>query len=85
MTTEQKAKELIEKYSKAAFSRGASILCAIICVEEIIKMLETLNKPEYTLFIENDIYTIDNTEYDTHIHGYELLSYWEEVLTHLKH
>lgn len=88
MNTKEKAWELVQrKYSDAIYHHLAPNLpttqiakiCALICVEEMIKLLETLNKPEYTSFLAKDIYTIAETEYDTHIHGYELIEYWNQV------
>lgn len=77
MNPKEKAKQLVEKYS--SYSIGDGKKCALVCVEEILEPLKTLHKPEYTSFISKNLYTIPETEYDTHIHGYELIEYFEEV------
>ncbi len=48
---------------------------AVICVDEIIKEIQELHKPEYVIFIINDKQApnMDN------MNGYEKIDYWQSV------
>jgi hypothetical protein len=90
MTPKHKAEELVDRFRPYAYGPTPEMetnnakRCAGIFVEEIIALLETLHKPEYTAFIAKHIYTIDGTEYNTHIQGYELLDYFKKVKREIK-
>lgn len=95
MTPKEKAIELIHKFRMKRYEGilipanvdmerekrmdkvGAEL--ALIAVNEIINLLNTLAKPEYVAFYVKDVYTIADTEYETHAHGYELIEYWQQV------
>lgn len=80
MTPQEKAKELVDKFSEYASEEGiqsgdknlCAKECALIAVQEIIKELEQLSKPEYTIFV---------TSYEPlqTMQGYEKKDYWDEV------
>ncbi len=92
-STKEKAIELIEsfenltdecdclEYSCICFSmyRNKAKQCALILVDQIILILSTLRKPEYTVFLTNDLFKIIGQEYETHSHGYDLIAYFEDV------
>lgn len=78
MTPEQKAKELVDAFSNyTGIFRYDAKFCALIAVEEIIKEIEQLRKPEYTTFI------ISYEEQIT-MDGYQKLSYWQQVKTEIE-
>ena len=56
---------------------------AVIAVDKILQILNTLAKPEYVAFLTNDLFKIDGQEYDTHAHGYDLQNYFEQVKTEI--
>lgn len=73
MTPQVKAKGLVEKfYSEIMVFRTAK-QCALIAVDEMIKELEQLRKPEYTTFI------IEYGEPGITMDGYEKIIYCQEV------
>jgi hypothetical protein len=79
MTPKQKADQLIDKYWYITGMIMAKDF-AIICVDEIINNFEGLNKPEYCAFdaIGERKFTFKG-EYDTHMTGYDMIEYWNEV------
>lgn len=95
MTPKEKAQSLVDNFKGIVYPYiGSSMLtneidervilrnakvCATIEVDEIINLLSTLSKPEYTAFIVKDVYTITDTEYEGHAHGYELIEYFQQV------
>lgn len=76
MTTEEKAKELYDKFYNELFSLTAlrprvAKQCALIAVEEITELLSELRKPEYTTFIQKgEMEPCD---------GYEKIAFYEQV------
>lgn len=90
MTAKEKAKELVNKFEvlkhptydgwggEEEFTEGLAKECAIICVDEILRMFEGLDKPEYVTF---DIYEPKqyHMEEDTDYNGYAMSEYWEQV------
>jgi len=91
-TPEKAADELIDKYrpfvngtdfnsevgeyfTNNELWQKSAINCAIIDVTGKIELLQKLHKPEYTTFI---------TEREKTIDGYELVDFWDDVLTNLK-
>jgi hypothetical protein len=91
MTPKEKALEYVVTYYKIVPSRSkkeSSELAkklAIICVDEILKNFDGLDKPEYTAFdaIGERKFTFDG-EYDTHMTGYDMEEYWKEVKREIK-
>lgn len=63
MKAKDKAEELIEKFG---------IEKAILCVNEILKLLNNLAKPEYVYFFEK-------TQDEGGTDGYEEIDFWNEV------
>jgi hypothetical protein len=85
MTPIEKANELVEKfYSARVLDYNGAKQCALIAVEEIIEPLTTLHKPEYTAFDCKSLYSVKETEYETHLTGYEMLAYWSEVKSEIE-
>jgi hypothetical protein len=92
MTAKEKAKELIVNnramlsLPNAPLGHHKDELAKELAIDKanlIIEILETIVKPEYVAFICKDTYTVPETEYETHLHGYELLIYWQEVKNEL--
>jgi hypothetical protein len=86
MTPKEKAQELINRFSKVGLQqREEGIECALICVDEIITVFLGMHKPEYAAFdaIGERKYTYE-AEYDTHMTGYNMIGYFEEVKTEIK-
>lgn len=54
--------------------------CALIAVDEILKNLEGLHKPEYCAFdaIGERKFTFES-EYPEHMTGYDMIAFWQEV------
>lgn len=54
--------------------------CALVCCDEILSIFDGLHKPEYCAFdaIGERKFTY-NGEYDTHMTGYDMVEYWNEV------
>lgn len=67
-------KDWTKKYAKQS---------AIIACDEIINLLNSLAGPEYVAFLLKDQISIE-TEYETHLHGYELKQFYEDVRTILE-
>ena len=94
---EQAANEIVAKYMNLLLPKGfeswsgiykyTAIQCAITEVDECIKLLNKLRKPEYTVFVlkytsfNNDTTVKEQCE---HCDGYELIEYYQQILTHLK-
>ena len=87
MTAKEKAEELVHKVEHSIAVKfnispyETKIMgkdCAIICVDEILKMFTGLHKPEYVTF---DIYEPKqyHMEEDTDYNGYAMSEYWEQV------
>lgn len=77
LTTKEKAKELVEKYfeichksSDLELSWKVCKKLALIDIQGKIDMLETLHKPEYSIF---------NSYSDDPINGYEMIEFLEQV------
>lgn len=86
MTPKNKAIELFNKYAKMWHASTDDVKnCATIAVEEILKNFEGLPKPEYCAFdaIGERKFTFHG-EYDTHMTGYDMIAYWEEVKIEIK-
>jgi hypothetical protein len=97
ITAEEKAKELVEFFKPIVYPyMGSGMLtndyddgvvlqnakiCASKCVDEIIKELEQLNKPEYAIFITKPATWKDGglDEESETMDGYEKLEYWQQV------
>ena len=84
MDAKTKAKDLLDKFESILghslpmdgepyFKESKE--CALICVDEIIKEVEELHKPEYVLFIIND----KNAPNMNNMNGYEKRDFWEDV------
>lgn len=56
-------------------SESAAKQCAFICINELMKQLEDLHKPEYTSFRISEDEILD---------GYELIDYWQRVKIELE-
>jgi hypothetical protein len=89
MTAKDKSNHLYLKYLNLLISNydldGEDYLtkvhakqCAIIAVDEIIGVLDSLVGPEYVAFLLKDQVSIE-TEYETHLNGYELKQFYEDV------
>ncbi len=84
MTAKDKAKELVDNFNPWVYSITDEIeldyakKCAVICVDEILKMFEGLHKPEYCSF---DIYEPKkyHMEVEAEFNGYTMSEYWEQV------
>ena len=92
MSAEEKAKELADKYyglcdEYVVFADYHKLQLAkksaIVAVDEIIGLLEKLSSPEYVAFLLKDQVSIE-TEYETHLHGYELKQFYEDVRVNLE-
>jgi hypothetical protein len=92
MTPKEKAETLIDKMKSIVENSGlhatfdydcykkAAVKCALIAIDEIVEILEGLNKPEYCAFDaigERKFHF--NGEYETHMTGYDMFEYWEQV------
>ncbi len=91
MTPKEKAQELVKNYWDVVFDFGLfdygksrTVKCAIIMVKEILTNFEGLHKPEYCAFdaIGDRKFTFEG-EYETHMTGYDMVEYWNEVLNEL--
>ena len=67
-------KDWTKKYAKQS---------AIKACDKIIGLLDSLDKPEYVAFFLKDQVSIE-TEYATHLHGYELKQFYEDVRASLE-
>lgn len=87
MTAKEKAEELVHKVEHSIAVKfnispyETKIMgkdCAIVFVDEILRMFEGLDKPEYVTF---DIYEPKqyHMEEDTDYNGYAMSEYWEQV------
>lgn len=86
ISPKEKAEQLIAKflphshywdcYNDEPVKENHAKQCALICIEEQIKLLQQLRKPEYTTFI---------TDYEngTFCEGYEYVEFWEAVRTEI--
>lgn len=89
MTPEEKAKELVDKFTEAAKNeifKGWVYYhkkCALIAVEEVLAIFEGLHKPEYVSFdiYEPKKYHMDDT---TDFNGYTMSEYYEAVKEEIK-
>lgn len=85
MTPKEKAKELYEKYEfiyiQNYTSKHEVKQCALIAVDEIIKMLMSLYKPEYTTFntVNELMYKFEESNECEVMDGYEMVMYYDEV------
>lgn len=57
--------------------------CALIAVDEILAIIETLDKPEYTAFLLKDKLEFE-TEYAKHFNGYDIEEYFKEVKSEIE-
>lgn len=87
MTPEEKSEDLINKMlfeieynCQPSLSTMVAKQCALIAVDEILEILEGLNKPEYAVFdaIEKRKYAFEG-EYTDHMTGYDMVAYFQEV------
>lgn len=84
MTPEEKAHSMIVALKNILPRMHYDVLeeaakqCAIICVDEILKMFDGLHKPEYVAF---DVYEPKqySMEGETDFNGYTMQAYWQEV------
>lgn len=91
MTPKQYAFHLVNVVFNLQNIKGVSIMTmkevrvnsALIHVEQLIKIISTLHKPEYTSFILKDELQW-TTEWDTHFHGYDLIDYMKQVKTEIQ-
>lgn len=95
MTAKEKALELCQKFGWLGFkweqtnfttiSLENSKQCAILAVDEVLKQFDGLHKPEYCAFdaIGDRKFHFDG-EYNTHMTGYDMIAYWEEVKSEIK-
>lgn len=60
-------------------------ICVGILIDEILKQFEGLHKPEYVSFdaIGERQFTFQG-EHETHMTGYDMVAYWEEVKTEVE-
>lgn len=89
MTEKEKAIELCDKYSNLLgliSITNECKQCALIAVDEIIKELEQLAKPEYTIFITRYAIYINGglSEEAETMDGYEKVHYWQQVKTEIQ-
>ncbi len=80
MTPKEKAQELIDKMSFETHNYNAKH-CALTTVDEIIKMLMSLYKPEYTSFntVNELMYKFEESDECDVMDGYEMVMYYDEV------
>lgn len=96
MTAKQKAKRIIEDMNNGPISQklweSASDYAksdlkrkCLIVVTEVLKNFKGLHKPEYCSFdaIGKRRFTYDS-EYETHMTGYDMENYWKEVRNEIK-
>ena len=87
MTPKEKCDSLIDICHKVrynddgGYSHKMAKHSALVCVDEILKQFVGLHKPEYVAFdciVKPRQFTFEG-EYETHMTGYDMQSYWEEV------
>ena len=91
MTPKQKANELYMSFRMLQIANededdetfnpnSRAKQCALICCDKILSIFDGLHKPEYCAFdaIGERKFTY-NGEYDTHMTGYDMVEYWNEV------
>lgn len=89
MTPKEKAKELLRAFSFIEYDQKEGVKihnptlkeakkqCALICVEEVIKQLDEMCKPEYYSFWHGE--KVGET-----VDGYAIKEYWEQVKTEIE-
>lgn len=74
MTPKEKAEDIVNKMYKSPYVQETEAKrCALIAVEEIIKELGQLRKPEYTTFV------LKYGEEAETMDGYEKIDYYQQV------
>jgi hypothetical protein len=80
MTPKEKAEELIDKYSLlvpiefGGMDKNLAKQCALIAVDEQIKILELIHKPEYvSVWVQEQYFNI-----------YDLIEYFQEVKSEIE-
>lgn len=86
MTPKEKAKELVDKFIKTNGNSFFAKECALIAVDEIVKMLMSLYKPEYTSFntVNELMYKFEESDECDVMDGYEMVMYYDEVKTEIE-
>ena len=81
MTPKEKAIELVDKFTQTNGNAFFAKECALIAVDEIIKMLMSLYKPEYTSFntVNELMYQFEESDECDVMDGYEMVEYYEQV------
>lgn len=79
MTAKERANKLFKEFFNMGMTNGRAQKAVIKHCDEIIALINTLNKPEYTAFVCLDTHTVEAPEYDTHAHGYDLIRYYKQV------
>jgi len=81
MTPKEKAEELVGKFYFLVQTKEEQKQCALIAVDEIIKMLMSLYKPEYTTFntVNELMYKFEESNECEVMDGYEMVMYYDEV------
>lgn len=92
MTPKEKAEELVRQFViavEAKFTEEQKLFqfrkqqaCALIAVDEIIKELQQLRKPEYTIFLLDGTQN-EEREFDA-ADGYQRIDFWEQVKIEIK-
>jgi hypothetical protein len=72
MTTEQKAKELVDKFTQTIWESGNTVSNPMILKVCIVCVNEILNEQVRPDYLTPEAYNLQK-------------EYWNEVLTHLKH
>lgn len=84
MTPKEKAEELVHKFmphSSGDSNNNEAKICALISVDEIIKILISLYKPEYTSFntVNELMYKFEESDECDVMDGYQMVEYYEQV------
>jgi len=81
MTPKEKAEELVGKFYFLVQTKEEQKRCALMTVDEIIKMLMSLYKPEYTTFntVNELMYKFEESNECEVMDGYEMVMYYDEV------
>lgn len=81
MTPKEKAQELVDKFIQTNGNSFFAKKCAIAAVDEIIKMLMSLYKPEYTSFntVNELMYKFEESDECDVMDGYQMVEYYEQV------
>lgn len=86
MTPKEKAIELVENFTTINGNSFFAKECAVAAVDEIIKMLVSLYKPEYTSFntVNELMYKFEESDECDVMDGYQMVEYYEQVKQEIK-